>query len=93
MSDEEIIRELGIEKAFDDDKQAAIYNIKTVVEMRAVQLLGDLLSDEEVSHIEAMEKNGSSKNDILWWLGENVASAHEMIDALTRDYVTELARK
>ncbi len=93
MSDEEIYEALGITDAFEEDKQATLHNINTVVELKAVQLMSDLLSDEEVTHIEEMEKNGLSKDDILWWLGENVASAHEMIDALKRDYVGELARK
>lgn len=93
MTDQEIFETLGIDEASEEDKQAALHNINVVVELKTMQALGDLLTEDEVSHIEEMEKNGSSKDDMLWWLGENVASAHDMIEAFKRDYVAELAKK
>ena len=91
MTDQEIFEQLHITNASDVDKMACLHNINVVVELRVAQALGELLTEDEVSHLEEMEKNGLSKDDMLWWLGENVASAHEMIDAMTRDYVAELA--
>lgn len=93
MSDEEIFNKLDISGANEAVKQACLVNINTVVQLKAVQALADILTDEQMSHLEEMEKANSSQDDILWWLGENVASAHEMIDALTRDYVDELSAK
>lgn len=93
MTDQEIFENLGIEGASDEDRQAVLHNINVVVELKTMQALGDLLTEDEVSHIEEMERNGSSKDDILWWLGENVASAHDMIEVFKRDYVAELAAK
>ena len=93
MTEQEIIETLGIAAATETAKQATLQNINTVVELRTMQALEDILTDDEVAHLEEMERQGSSKDEMLWWLGENVASAHEMISAFTRDYVAELLAK
>lgn len=93
MTNEEIFEKLGIANATDADKEACLHNIDLVVELRVMSMMNQLLSDDETDRIAEMEKNGSSKDDILWWLGENVASVHELMDATKRDYVDELANK
>lgn len=93
MTDEEIIRELGLASASENTKQLTLGNIYTVVELRTMTVVETLLTDEEVDHMEQMEKDGATKDEILWWLGENVASAHEAIEAMTRDYVEEMKQK
>lgn len=93
MTDQEIFETLHITDAPDTDKASCIHNINVVVELRVVQTLGELITDEEMAHLEEMEKNGSTKDDMLWWLGENVASAHEAIESMKRDYVAELSKQ
>lgn len=93
MSDQEIIEELGLTRADELTKNQTIDQVYNVVERRVRNVLADILTDEEVQYIEQMERDGKSKDEIFWWLGENVASAHEMLDAMLRDYVQELKSK
>ena len=93
MTDDEVFTVLGIGDASDDDKAGCLHNINMVVNLRVLSMMNDLLTDEEVEHVEQMERNGSTQDDILWWLGENVASVHELYGATRRDYVTELSQK
>lgn len=93
MTNDEILTALGVSGATDENKAALLENINTVVEMRAVGALSDVMTDEDVSHLESMEKGGASKKEMLDWLSANVANAEEMIVALTRDYVAEMSEK
>jgi hypothetical protein len=93
MTDEEVFATLGISEATEGDKAACLHNVNLAVNLRALSMMNDLLTEEEVDHVEQMEKNGSTQDEILWWLGENVASVHDMMDAVKRDYVNELAAK
>lgn len=93
MTEQEIIEALGITEADQATKDSLLQNIYVVVELRVMSVLGEIITDEQMDHLEQMEKDGATKNDMLWWLGENVASAHEAIEAMTRDYVEEMKQK
>lgn len=93
MTEQEIIEALGITEADQATKDSILQKIYVVVELRVMSVLSEIITDEQMNHLEQMEKDGATKDDMLWWLGENVASAHEAIDAMTRDYIEEMKRK
>lgn len=93
MTDQEILEALGVAAASKEMQDSLLQNIYTVVELRAMSAIGDLITEDQMAHLEQMEKDGSTKDEMLWWLGENVASAHETIDAMMRDYVEEVKEK
>ena len=93
MTDEEIYEALGMQHASEDSKQAFMHNFNVVVELRAMSALAELITEEEMDTLEKMEEEGASKDDMLWWLGENVVSAHEVINTLRADRVEELKAK
>ena len=93
MTEQEIIESLGITEADQATKDSLLQNIYVVVELRVMSVLGEIITDGQMDHLEQMEKDGATKDEMLWWLGENVASAHEAIEAMTRDYIEEMKRK
>lgn len=93
MTEQEIIEALGIDGVDQSIKDSLLQNIYVVVELRVMSVLGEVITDEQMDYLEQMEKDGVTKDEMLWWLGENVASAHEAIEAMTRDYVEEMRRK
>lgn len=93
MTDQEIIEALGLSQSSEESQQSMLTRIDTVVELRMLNIMGELVTPEVMDQLEKMEQEGASKRQMLDWLSENVADADQMREALTRDYVVEVNDK
>ena len=93
MTDQEIIAELKIEAARAEIQQAVINNFYTTIQLRLINILGGLLTAQDKQHLELMESQGAGKQEMLAWLGDNVADADELRRTLEKDYIEELKHK
>ncbi len=90
MTDEEILKVLGIEDADGNLKMAVLNNFRVAVDARLMNILNELLNEEEVAVLEKMESEGADRSDILTWLSNRVTDIYEMVRALSEDYIQEL---
>lgn len=93
MTDQDIIVALGIELADDSLKKACVNNFRVTIHARLMNVLGELLTDGDMDHLEDMERAGATTEQMTNWLSQNVANAEDIYQALAEDYITELKER
>ncbi len=93
MTDQDIIVALGIEAADDELKQACVNNFRVTTHARLMNVLGELLTDGDMDHLEDMERAGATTEQMINWLSQNVANAEDIYQALAEDYIAELKER
>lgn len=93
MTDETILEKIGMQNADDATKQATLDIIKDTVEIRLMSIVSDLVSEEQVNHLEEMEKNGESRDAMFSYLSEQLTNLEELYNGALGDYIEEFIAK
>ncbi|NCU29356.1 hypothetical protein EOM60_01955 [Candidatus Saccharibacteria bacterium] len=93
ITEQEILDKLGLSGASRDSQSDLLDNFYAVVELRVLGSLSEIITAEQIDCLEQVEREGATKEDLLDWLGDNVADARDMIDVVARDYIEELSEK
>lgn len=93
MTDQAILEKIGMQDADNDTKQSMLDTIKSTVEMRLMSIVSELVSDEQVKHLEEMEKSGQSREAMFGYLSEQLTNIDELYNAALTDYVDEFVAK
>lgn len=90
MSNEEILNELGLSKASDEIKERVIENVRTIVELRTLGVISELIPDDQEAKL--TELQAQSDSQAIWdWLKTEVVGADvsEVYEATLKDYLEE----
>ncbi len=93
ITEQEILDKLGLTKASSKGRSDLLDNFYAVVELRVLGILGEIVTAEQMNHLEQIEQEGATKEDLLDWLGDNIVDARDTIDVVARDYIEELSEK
>ena len=93
MTDEEILKVLGIENSDDNLKSAVLNNFRVTVDARLMNILNETLSKEDIVALEKLEPDGISKDEMLNWLSGRVTNIYEISRALSESYAQELKER
>jgi|GEM_PF-1437356 len=90
MSNEEILQELGFGRADQAMKDRVIENVRTLVELRVIGIVSELMTDDQEAEFETLQAQGDS-NAVWEWLRTQVAGVdiHDVYEAALRDYIDE----
>lgn len=90
MSNEEILNELGLSNAPQDMKDRTVENIRTIVELRVMGVVTELMTDEQEAKFDELQAQGDSQ--AVWdWLRSEVVGVDvsEVYEATLKDYLEE----
>lgn len=93
MTDEQIIEKLGLTDVDDASREVLVGQVRSVVEMRLIGVVSELLSDEQLDEFKKLQDAGD--NDAVWkWLDETLTvSVDELRQAVMTDYLAERAAR
>lgn len=92
MTNEEIIKALGIEGSLEEDKQSVLKNVTIVAEARFSEIIDEALNDEQAKSLNSeVEKNDPEA--IAQWFAANMPEIGRLYEAVIREYVEELKDK
>jgi len=89
MTDEEIISAIGFDTATPELKSKTAESVRTIVELRVISILGELITDEQEQKLDEL-RIGDSK--LMWeWLKHEVVGVDvsEVYEAALKDYIDE----
>ena len=91
MTDDEILTKLGFDGADPGIRKEAIDNVRTVVELRVIGLVSDVIDDKE-QQAEFERLRESDDTAAVWnWLRDEVVGidVSEVYEATLQDYLAE----
>jgi len=91
MTDNDILMKLGLDGADADVRQEAIDNVRTVVELRVIGIISDMIGDDQQAEFERLQ--GLDDTGAVWnWLQHEVVGVDvsEVYEAVLHDYLVEL---
>ncbi len=94
MTDEQIITALDIADGTDELKQQIVENTRSVVEMRVIGILGEMMSEEQLDEFQQIEAAGDDA--AVWdWLRTKVVGVDvsEVYEAALQDYIDEFTAR
>lgn len=94
MTDEQIISALGFDEADEEMKARVVENARTIVELRVINVVSDLITDEQKPHFEALLSAGDTA--AVWtWLREEVVGVDvsEVYAATLSDYIDDYLKR
>lgn len=91
LTDVQIAQELNITNP--EVAKSVVLNIRTTVESRFANLLAELLSEEQLDQVEAMQQNNQEFAEIETWVFAQVPEAQEAYESLLQDHLDELKNK
>lgn len=91
LTDEQIAQELNITNP--EIAQSVVQNVRTTVESRFANLLAELLSEEQLNQVEAMQQSDQDFQTIETWVFQQVPDAQEAYESLLQDHLDELKNK
>ena len=93
MTDQQILEKIGMQNAAEALQQTTLARMRNTVELRVMGMLGDLLTHEQVNHLEEMEKQGMTKHDMFQWIGEQLVDVNELYAQTLEAYVEEFVEQ
>lgn len=90
MTNEQIIEELGFTNADQEMKDRVVENVRTIVELRAVGIIGELMTEEQEKTFAELQDRGDDQ--AIWnWLKSDIAGVDvsEIYEAALRDYIEQ----
>lgn len=91
MSDEQIIEKLGIGTLPKEVQEQTLQSVNTVVELRVMGMLDDLMEDEQRAQFEEISKQGP---EAVWnWLSTEFTDVAKLYEAALQDYLDEKTAK
>lgn len=94
MTNEEIITALGFDTATEEMKERVVENTRTIVELRVIGVVSELINDDQKDAFDAIRNSGD--NQAMWdWLRDEVVGAdvREVYEATLQDYIDDYKRK
>jgi hypothetical protein len=94
MTDEQIISALGFDEADDEMKARVVENARTIVELRVINVVSNLITGEQEPRFQELIAAGD--NAAVWaWLREEVAGVDvsEIYAATLGDYIEEYLQR
>ena len=91
MSDQEIIAKLGIGNLPKEVQEQTLQNISSVVELRVMGLLDEIMTDEQRATFE--QKSKEAPESVWKWISSEFADVDSMYEAALADYLEEKTQK
>lgn len=87
MSDEQIIEKLGLGNMPQEVQQETLQSINSIIEMRVMGILDDLMDDSQRAKFEEISKQGP---EAVWtWLSKEFTDVAKLYEAALQDYLDE----
>ncbi|MCA9341337.1 hypothetical protein KC952_02300 [Candidatus Saccharibacteria bacterium] len=86
MTTEEIYKELGIENADAEIKEATLVSIVELANLRLLELVANLVDEQQAAELQQLVR----LEDISKWIDENTPEIANAYDAIVRDVIVEL---
>lgn len=93
MSDEQILEKIGMQNAPEQSKKSMLDSIKETIELRLMNTIGAILTEEQVIELESMQKEGKSREEMFSWLGEQLTDMQEMYDSALTSYLEDFVKR
>lgn len=88
MTDEQILEKLGLTNVDDASREILIGQVNSVVEMRLMTLVQELLSEEQLLHVNDLQEAGNT--DAAWqYLNTELTNIDELRQGILLDYLAE----
>lgn len=91
MSDQEIIAKLGIGNLPKEIQEQTLQNVSSVVELRVVEVIDAIMSDEQRVTFE--QKSKEAPESVWKWISAEFADVDKMYEAALADYLDEKTQK
>lgn len=94
MTDEQIISALGFDEADEEMKARVVENARTIVELRVINVVSDLIAEEQKPQFEQLISAGDTA--AVWaWLREEVVGADvsQVYEATLKDYIDDYLKR
>ncbi len=88
MNDKQILQDLGLGEASEEMQTQALESVNTVVELRTLGLLEDLMTKEQADEF-AKRSESESKDEVMKWISKEVVNAEELYESVLKDYLKE----
>lgn len=90
MTNEQIIEELGFTNADQEMKDRVVENVRTIVELRAIGIISELMTDEQAKTFAELQQQGD--DSAIWdWLKSDIVGVDvsEVYEAALNDYIEQ----
>lgn len=90
MTNEQILEELGFADADQEMKDRVVENARTIVELRVIGVITELMTDEQEAQFSELQAKGD--NQAIWeWLKNDVTGVDvsEVYEATLKDYIEQ----
>jgi hypothetical protein len=95
MSDDElrqnILQILNMTDASKEIQDEALYRVESIANKRLARAIPDMLSEEQLKHVESMYDSGKNDDDIVDWVHGQLPEFDEMLNAVILDVADEAA--
>jgi len=88
MTDEQIIEDLRFTSADQTIKDRVVENVRTIVELRVIGIITDMMTDEQEATFNQLQEQGD--NAAVWeWLKNDIVGVDvsEVYEATLKDYL------
>lgn len=96
MNDDElrasVLKVLNLTDAGDEMQEEALQRVESIANKRVALALPDLLSDEQLAHVDNMYEENKSDDEIAQWIQGQLPEYNEMMSAIIQDVAEEAAR-
>lgn len=90
MTNEQILEELGFADADQEMKDRVVENARTIVELRVIGVITELMTDEQEAQFNELQAKGD--NQAIWdWLKNDITGVDvsEVYEATLKDYIEQ----
>jgi hypothetical protein len=86
----QLIKALKLEDSNPAVQEDLLAKAEQLANLRIANALPEILSKEQLEHVDKLRKEGKSESDILGWIEEQIPHFTEMMQALLLDIADEL---
>ena len=90
---EEVVKILGMEEASEEEQDVALSYIENIANKRFARAIPEMLSEEQLQHVGAMQDADEGDEKIVDWIKEQIPQHQELLDAVILDVAEEIAQK
>ena len=95
MNDDElrasVLATLSMTDATKDEQDEVLYRVESIAHKRLSLALPEMLTEEQMEQVEAMEAAGKDNEEIADWVESQLPQYDEMIRAIVQDVADEIA--
>ena len=86
-----VLKTLKLEEAEEEEQNVALLSIESTAYKRLARAIPELLTEEQLHHVEAMKSEGKSDEEIVEWVEGRLPEYEELVRDAILDVADEVA--